>query len=120
MNVDNTLPLFAAPQPAPRPEPEKLPPHNRTFTSIEASLHIRHAAPSMRQRVLQYIRDRGRDGSTDEECQFALCLKTQTQTARRNELMRDGLVVNSGRTRPTTSGCKATVWVAAREGGERI
>jgi hypothetical protein len=61
--------------------------------------------------VLTYIRDRGREGATDAECQRALSMLTQTQTARRNALAKCGAVMDSGKRRLTPSKRKAIVWV---------
>ncbi len=50
-------------------------------------------------------------GRTDDEIEQALNMRHQTVSARRRELVLAGKVVDSGRTRKTRSGCKATVWV---------
>lgn len=52
------------------------------------------------------------DGCTDEEMQLALKMNPSTQRPRRGELVGMGLVKDSGRTRRTRSGRRATVWVA--------
>lgn len=54
------------------------------------------------------------DGLTDGEIQIRLDLDPSSERPRRVELVRDGLVVDSGRTRLTQSGRRATVWVAVK------
>jgi len=49
-------------------------------------------------------------GATDEEIQTWLGMNPSTQRPRRVELVKKGLVVDSGKTRQTRSGRKATVW----------
>lgn len=48
--------------------------------------------------------------STDEEMQTDLSMSPNTQRPRRRELQLMGLVVDSGKTRPTRSGRAAVVW----------
>lgn len=88
-------------------------------TSREAAQRIQGGANRLRARVLAWFIDRGPAGGTDEEAQLALAMKTQTETPRRNELMKMGLLVDSGRRRPTSSGRQATVWVVATASGGR-
>jgi hypothetical protein len=52
-------------------------------------------------------------GATDEEIQEGTGMNPSTQRPRRNELVEQGLIVDSGRTRPTRSGRAAVVWVKA-------
>jgi hypothetical protein len=82
-------------------------------TSKVAAQRIRGGANTLRQRVLTFIIERGSFGATDEEIQAGTGLKCQTETPRRRELVQLGLVVDSGRRRPTSSGRPATVWVMA-------
>lgn len=63
-------------------------------------------------RVAAYIYGCGLTGSTDDEIEVSLGMIHQTASARRNGLARKNLVVNSGRTRPTRTGCHATVWIS--------
>ena len=87
-------------------------------TSAQAADGIRGAANALRQRVLDLLRTtiaRGTDGLlglTDEEMQGLLDMNPSTQRPRRSELVALGLVMDSGRTRPTRSGRQATVWVS--------
>ena len=88
-----------------------LPPAVMTSsTSCAAGYMIAKGAARMRSRVFAWFLERGTLGGTDEECQLALKMKTQSQTPRRRELVLSGLLRDSGRCRPTTSGRAATVW----------
>lgn len=98
-------PLFAAAATKPHP------PHNASDTSRAAARSMRRRAPTLRERVHCELIRRGRAGATDEELQVALGMSIPTETARRNELLRAGIVRDSGRRRRTTSGRTATVWV---------
>jgi hypothetical protein len=60
---------------------------------------------------------RARDaGATDEELYAATGWDENTVRPRRNELMNDGWVEDSGRTRRTPSGKDAVVWVLSEQG----
>lgn len=85
-------------------------------TSDRAALMIAEHAPSLRDRILATIRESGPDGLTDDEGEAMLGIIAQTYTPRRGELVRAGLVRDSGERRPTSSGRPAAVWVAT-EGG---
>lgn len=86
-------------------------------TSSVAAGRISSAAPTIRDRVLAFIRDRGQAGATDEEGEAALRIKPQTYTPRRRELVQLGLVGDSGRRRRTDAGRPAAVWVATSASG---
>ena len=55
------------------------------------------------------------DGFTDHEIEQLLGIPLQTVNARRNALVKEGYLVDSGRTRPTPRGRQASVWVLARK-----
>ena len=84
-------------------------------TSREAALRITPRAGSLRHLVLGFIWSRGERGATDAEVEEALGLRHQTASARRRELVIGGFVRNSGEKRKTPSGCRASVWVLAKE-----
>lgn len=90
-------------------------------TSSESARRIAGIAPRDRERILDYIASRGPDGATDDEGETALAIRCQTYTPRRGELARLGLILDSGRRRPTASGRPAAVWIvpehAERPGG---
>lgn len=91
---------------APRP-----PAQMHSGPSLEASDAIRPKAGRLRERVLAHLRAHG--GATDDEIQAALDMPPSTQRPRRVELVRAGLVRDSGEKRKTRSGRRAAVWVAA-------
>jgi len=80
-------------------------------TEADAAQKALGASGSQRRRVYDYIVYMGIYGATDEELQEALSLRVQSETPRRNELERAGFITNSGRTRPTSSGSQAIVWI---------
>lgn len=91
---------------------EPLPPYVQgSATSRESAESMEPRSATLRRKVLDYLR-RCADGATDEEMQRWCNMPANTQRPRRVELVRAGLVVDSGRTRQTGSGRKAVVWVA--------
>lgn len=80
-------------------------------TSEVAARKIGGKTAYLRELVLIYIAGQGNLGATDDEGEVALGMRCQTYTPRRNELVRLGLVVDSGRRRKTASGRNAAVWV---------
>ena len=90
------LPLFAPPAQAHSP------------TSVAAADAIMECADTKRVAVWGFIQ--GMKGATDEEIQHALGMNPSTERPRRIELVRMGLVVDSGETRKTASGRSAVVW----------
>lgn len=90
-----------------------LPAHQRhSATSRAAAVAIAPHAETLRAWVLREIQSCGFEGCTDQECQELMCIDPGTQRARRVELVQAGLVRDSGRTRATRAGRKATVWIA--------
>lgn len=82
-------------------------------TSVAAAEARADAAPTLRGAVFAYLSRRGRDGATDEQAQRAIPMNPNTYRPRRIELVRLGLVLDSGRTRPASSGRASVVWIAA-------
>jgi len=80
-------------------------------TSRAAAKEIAGPARSLKSRVHEFIARRGDSGCTDEEIQIALEMNPSTQRPRRVDLVRDGVVEDSGRQRKTRSGRNATIWV---------
>lgn len=66
-----------------------------------------------RQYIYEWLVRRNTFGGTDEEIQLALSLDAGTCRARRVELVRMKLIVDSGTKRKTRSGRPARVWRAA-------
>jgi len=81
-------------------------------TSREAAERVAPLAHTMRGQVLAYLRRCGADGATDEEMQIRMPIPANTQRPRRIELVAEGFVKASGKTRTTRSGDCAVVWVA--------
>lgn len=50
-------------------------------------------------------------GLTCDQVEVLLGLKHQTASAEIRHLVQDGCLADSGRKRPTRSGCRATIWV---------
>jgi len=83
-----------------------------TDTRSAAADRIGPHLDRLQQAVLGFIRARGDRGATDQELAAALELQSDTARARRVELRDAALVHDSGRRRPTSTGRRATVWIA--------
>lgn len=94
--------------------------HSAPRTSREAAVRIQSISPSARQRVLEHLVEQGRRGSTDEEAELALGIKPQSYTPRRRELVKLGIVIDSGERRKTEAGRSAVVWVSTHTGNVRV
>ena len=68
----------------------------------------------LRERIYNFILRTGNAGVTDEEIALAFDLPGDVERPRRNELVKNNLVANSGIRRMTTSGRTATVWKSTR------
>ena len=80
-------------------------------TSLAAAMSMRAFASQLRWQVLAYIRLRGDAGCTCEEVVDGMGRKHQTISPRISELKAGGFLVDSQKTRKTSSGRAATVWV---------
>lgn len=89
-----------------------LPPFSDDDTSREAALRIAPAVTNLRDQVMAFIERCGFDGATDEEISDATGMFLYTAAPRRNELVQMGRVVKSGRTRVTSRGGRAKVWIS--------
>lgn len=85
--------------------------HTGADTSIEAANAIRPKARGLRGKLLAHLRKTS--GRTDEEIQYDLMMSPNTERPRRCELVKLGLVVDSGARRKTLSGRNAIIWVAS-------
>lgn len=94
-------------------------PRSAPKTSRDAAARTRTTAPTVRNRVLAYLIERGPQGVTDDEGERALGLKSQSYTPRRRELVKLGIVRDSGERRATDSGRSAVVWTVNRGGQAR-
>lgn len=89
----------------------KLPFQSHSQTSCDAALSISPSrAETDRWRVLKYIRLN--NGACDFEMQSALLMSGDTQRPRRIELLKAGLIEDSGFRRRTGTGREAVVWTA--------
>ena len=98
-------------------KPAGAPYQSHSETSRAAAEAIASKAGTIRRVILDFLVGLGDHGATDEEIQTGLVMGANTQRPRRVELVRAGLVVDSGKTRPTLSGKAAVVWVAVGKGG---
>ena len=85
-------------------------PSQQTDTSIAAYKANLAVAGTQRARVWRNIRDAGASGVTDQEIQLDLEMTACTEHPRRGELVKKGLVEDSGRRRMTNAGRSAIVW----------
>ena len=101
------LPLF---------ESGYLPPHHKgSDTSREAARSVAEDAPTQRSEVYGYILARGQAGATDAEIERGLSMLRQSVCARRNELVRLGMIRDSGRRRTAPhTGRLCAVWVVVK------
>lgn len=89
------------------------PPFQRhSATSLAAAEAIQPKLNSLQWHVLHQIKLTKLYGATDEEVCGTTGLSGNTVRPRRIELLRKGLIRDSGRTRATASGRQAVVWVA--------
>ncbi len=86
-------------------------------SSLEAHDRIRSTKHTVLKRVEDYLRSRGRQGATDVEIQQALWLPVTTEVPRRNELVKAGIVRNTGKRRKTGTGASAIVWAIVETPG---
>ncbi len=89
----------------------KAPFQPHSATSREAAEKISPSLNELQRRVFSLVVRSGEKGMTDEELIEESGLAASTVRPRRVELVSLGLVVDSGRTRPTHSGRKAAIWV---------
>ena len=80
-------------------------------TSKAAATAIVPKLNVLQAKVLSYLASLGAIGATDEAMQEALQMNPSTQRPRRIELLRKGLIRDSGFTRRTNAGRYATVWM---------
>jgi hypothetical protein len=90
-------------------ETATLPFQAHSATSREAADSKRGTAKSDKSRVFGLLSGK-LAGLTDEEMQRSLQMNPNTQRPRRIELMMEGKIRNSGKTRKTSSGRPAVIW----------
>lgn len=84
-------------------------------TSKAAAESMKEKAPTLRAKVLDFIKKQRWRGATDDEIEVALDMRHQTASARRRELVLAGLVRATDMKRKTRSGRSATVWAVPKE-----
>jgi N6-adenosine-specific RNA methylase IME4 len=85
-------------------------------TSEEAADAIASEVDRLRATVLELIVNRGKKGHTADEIVSAMGVRHHTGSPRVTELHQMGLIVDSGKRRPTRSGKAAIVWIKAPAG----
>ena len=102
------LPLFREPEQQPY---RGLPPYQKgSDTSREAARSVARGTPTKRAEVYGYILARGKAGATDAEIEGGPMLR-QTVCARRNELVKLGMIRDSERRRNSPqTGRRCAVW----------
>lgn len=85
---------------------------SHSMTSSDAAKAIEPKAGTLRSMLLNELRQFRESGLTDAQMQDHTGMDPSTQRPRRIELLKAGLIKDSGRTRKTASGRQATVWVA--------
>ncbi len=86
-------------------------------TQTAAAIAVWPRSGTQRARVLAAISKAEADGLTDEEIGARLGLSLNSVRPRRLELVQAGLVIDSGRTRPTRGGKAAIAWATQDHGG---
>ncbi|MNS24326.1 hypothetical protein D3C72_561650 [compost metagenome] len=98
-----------------------LPPYQPgSETSKAAAIAIAPSAATRRAQVLEFLRERGESGATNDEIVCRLGMMIQTVTARMRELVLRGAVVDSGERRLTRTGRPAVVWIAKESEGTSV
>jgi hypothetical protein len=82
-------------------------------TSVEAAKTVVHKQGTIRAKVEQYSIERAAYGFIDDDLRerFGLHHPESSFRKRRTELAQDGVILNSGQSRPNRNGDQATVWV---------
>lgn len=86
-------------------------------SSVAAKIADQLDRERQRARVLRLINRRPKSGFTCDEVEQRLDMLHQTASARMAELSRDGLIYESGRVKPTRTGCRARVMLPAYQCG---
>jgi len=87
-------------------------------TSEAAAEAIGEVSGRLRLQVYELLCEYASTGLTDHQQQEILQMNPSTQRPRRIELVDAGLVIDSGRRRPSPSGRPATVWIIKRKAEE--
>ena len=85
-------------------------------TSVEAKIKVEPKIGSLRKMVYETIYKKGIEGITDQEIEKICHLDGNTVRPIRGSLVKDGLVIDSGTTRPNQKGNQCIVWRHAEVG----
>ena len=85
-------------------------------TSLQALLAVEPHIGSINRAVYSFIESRGLDGATDQEVESVTRIDGNSVRPSRGSLVKQGLVFDSGRTRPNAKGNNCIVWMAVDEG----
>ena len=88
------------------------PGHRGVDTSMAASAALAPKLGRLQHLVLVTVRNAGPHGLTADELAYHVALDRWSVQPRTSELRRKGLIRDSGRRRPNTTGKRAIVWVA--------
>jgi hypothetical protein len=94
-----------------------VPAQEHSETSVAAAERIAPNAATLRAKVLAALREKP---MSDDEIQQELGMNGSTERPRRVELVRAGLVEDSGQRRKTASNREAVVWKVKKEARELI
>ncbi len=84
--------------------------HCIEHTSREAYAQIQPSAPQLREKIFEFIKQRGKHGATCDEAEVHLGMRHQTASARFTELKKSKRIKETCR-RPTRTGRPAGVCV---------
>ena len=82
-------------------------------TSIQAQIKAVPRMSSHKARVYQFLVDCMERGATDQEMQTALKMSGDTLRPTRGNLLKDGFIYDSGKTRQNLNGNECIVWVVS-------
>lgn len=100
--------------------PYDPPPRQRRSRSSRAAADVvEPKVKTRREQVLDYLKGCGDAGATDEEMQARIPMGANTQRPRRVELVAALLVRDSGKTRITSGGDQAVVWITTGTGAAK-
>ena len=85
-------------------------------TSIEAKIKVEPKMGTINRKVYEFILNRGLHGATDQEIQTNLNMSGDNVRPSRGQLVKDGLVIDSGITRKNARGNNCIVWRTIEEG----
>ena len=89
------------------------PGHRGIDTSIEAAEKMAPRLGGLQHEVAIAIRSAWEDGLTGDEVAFRLGVERWSVQPRTSELRLKGVIRDSGRRRPNTSGRSAIIWIAS-------